>query len=135
MNYSSQSLYATSILISHKKRYNLMFSFPAGNHLFKVNNICTRRCEICSQLTIKTPERRHWRHSGVFIVNFQHISASFWCFWVVLVSLVLTLNIVWHRSRVIIVNYEQICSTASIVNFEQVNAGWVVTLAAPRFNN
>ena len=26
----------------------------------------------CSKLTIKTPERRHWRRSGVFIVNFEH---------------------------------------------------------------
>ena len=25
-------------------------------------------------LTIKTPERRHWRRSGVVIVNFEHIS-------------------------------------------------------------
>ena len=32
------------------------------------------RCEICSKLTIKTPERRQWRRSGVFIVNFEHIS-------------------------------------------------------------
>ena len=33
---------------------------PAGNYLFKVNNKNTRtRCEICSKLTIKTPERRH----------------------------------------------------------------------------
>ena len=40
----------------------------------KVNNRNTRaRCEICSKLTIKTPERRH-RRSGVFIVNFEHIS-------------------------------------------------------------
>ena len=30
--------------------------------------------EICSNLTIKTPEQRHRRHSGVFIVKFQHIS-------------------------------------------------------------
>ena len=30
-------------------------------YLFKVNNRNTRtRCEICSKLTIKTPERRHW---------------------------------------------------------------------------
>ena len=35
---------------------------PAGNYLLKVNNRNTRkRCEICSKLTIKTPERRHWR--------------------------------------------------------------------------
>ena len=31
--------------------------------MFKVNN--------------KTPERRHWLHSGVFIVNFKHISDLF----------------------------------------------------------
>ena len=30
--------------------------------------------EICSKLTIKTPERRQRRHFGVFIVNFEHIS-------------------------------------------------------------
>ena len=31
----------------------------AGNYMFKVNNRNTRtRCEICSKLTIKTPERR-----------------------------------------------------------------------------
>ena len=33
----------------------------ANIYLFKVNNRDTRkRCEICSKLTIKTPERRHW---------------------------------------------------------------------------
>ena len=32
---------------------------PAGNYMFKVNNKNTRkRCEICSKLTIKTPEQR-----------------------------------------------------------------------------
>ena len=32
---------------------------PAGNYMFKVNNRNTRTsCEICSKLTIKTPERR-----------------------------------------------------------------------------
>ena len=42
--------------------------------MFKVNNRHTRtRYEICSELTIKTPERQQWRHSGVFIVNFEHI--------------------------------------------------------------
>ena len=43
--------------------------------LFKVSNTYTRtRCEICSKLTMKIPERRHWRRSGIFIVNFEHIS-------------------------------------------------------------
>ena len=43
--------------------------------MFKDNRRNTRtRCEICSKSTIKTPERRQWRRSGVFIVNFEHIS-------------------------------------------------------------
>ena len=37
-------------------------------------------------LTIETPERHQWRHSGVFIVNFEHISH------LLLVFLLLTLN-------------------------------------------
>ena len=45
-----------------------------------------KRSELCSKLTIKTPERRYWLHSGVFIVNFEHISYPF------LVFLLLTLN-------------------------------------------
>ena len=63
------------------------YNFPAGIYLLKVNNKNTRtRCEICSKLTIKTPERRQWRRSGVFIVNFKRISH------LVLVFLLLTLN-------------------------------------------
>ena len=58
--------------------------------MFKVNNGNPRtRCETCSNLTIKTAERRHWRRSGVFInltfstpcysvsiVNFEQVNAS-----------------------------------------------------------
>ena len=55
--------------------------------MFKVNNRNTRtRCEICLKLTIKTPERRQLRRSGVLIVNFEHNSHF------VLVFLLLTLN-------------------------------------------
>ena len=64
-----------------------VFVYPGGNYLLKFNNRSTRtRCEICSKLTIKTPKRRHWRRSGVFIVNFEHISHH------ILVFLLLTLN-------------------------------------------
>ena len=45
-----------------------------------------KRCEIFLKLTIKTPERRRWRHSGVFIANFEHTLQLF------LVRLLLTLN-------------------------------------------
>ena len=48
---------------------------PAGIYLLKVSTKNTKTgCEICSKLTIKTPERRLWRHSGVFIVNLEHVS-------------------------------------------------------------
>ena len=42
--------------------------------------------EICSKLTIKTLERRQWRRSGVFIVNFEQISH------IALLFLLLTFN-------------------------------------------
>ena len=47
---------------------------PAGVQLFIDNNENWTMCEIYSVLTIKTPERRHWRRSVVFIVNFEQIS-------------------------------------------------------------
>ena len=47
---------------------------PAGIYLLKVNNRNNRtRRQIYSKLTIKTPERRQWRRSTVFIVNFEYI--------------------------------------------------------------
>ena len=62
-------------------------NYPVGNCMFEVNNENTRaRCEIYSKLIIKTPKRRQWRRSGVFLVNFKHISHFF------LVSLLLTLS-------------------------------------------
>ena len=55
------------------------FNHPAGNYMFKVNNINTKtRCEICSKLTIKIPD--------IFIVNFEHILH------LALVFVLLTLN-------------------------------------------
>ena len=61
--------------------------FPADNYMFKVNNGNTRASsEICPKLTIKTPERRKLRRSGVFIVNFELISD------LVLVFLLLSLS-------------------------------------------
>ena len=49
--------------------------------LFQLSFTCSKltietietRCEICSELTIKTPVRRHLRRSGDYIVNFEHI--------------------------------------------------------------
>ena len=56
--------------------------------LTKVSNRNTRgkRYEICSKLSIKTPERRQWHRSSAFIVIFEHMS------YFVLVILLLSLN-------------------------------------------
>ena len=57
-----------AVVLILKKEESLTYSnfclnnvqIPAGIYLLKVNNRNTRtRCEICSKLTIKTPERRH----------------------------------------------------------------------------
>ena len=59
----------------------LIQNFLADFYLFKVNKKDTRKtCKICSKLTMKTPERRHLHRSGVFIVNFEHISHLFLVF-------------------------------------------------------
>ena len=64
-------------------------------HLFKVNNRNTRkRCKIRSKLTIKTPEHRLWRCSGVFIVSFEHISHLF----LVFLLLIEQVNVRWVYS-------------------------------------
>ena len=51
-------------------------------YLFKSNRNIRKRCEICSKLTMKTPERRQLRGLGVF----EHVSHF------LLVFLLLTLN-------------------------------------------
>ena len=54
----------------------------ANISLIKVKNRSTRkRCEICSKLTIKTPERLQVRRSGVLIANSEHISHLFLAFY------------------------------------------------------
>ena len=71
--------------------------------MVKINNRNTKtRCEICSKLIIKIPERRHWRRSGVFIVNFGRLSGIF------------------------IVNFEHILHLVLVffINFEHVITDW-----------
>ena len=68
-------------------KMQLLVVMLACTYLLKLNNGKTRtRCELCSKLTLKTPERRQWRLSGVFIVNFEHIPH------LALLSLLLILN-------------------------------------------
>ena len=42
---------------------------PAANYMFRVTIETLEQVK----LTIKTPGRRHWSHSAVSIVNFEHI--------------------------------------------------------------
>ena len=54
--------------------YKLIGWGPGNIYLFKIisrNN--RKRCRICSKLTINTVEN----HSGVFIVNFKHVTLFF----------------------------------------------------------
>ena len=55
-SYIPSSLFGLGIELDH------MFGFkPVGNYMFQVNKRNSRaRCEICSKLTIKTPERHQW---------------------------------------------------------------------------
>ena len=70
-----------------KEPFHQTKSTTAGIYLLKVSNRNTRtRCEIFLKVTIKTPERRHWRRFGVFIVDFEHISHLVFLLW--------TLNII-----------------------------------------
>ena len=81
------------ILKIHKIKTDANFKFPfltllvtkpiipAGDYLFKVNNRNTKtRCEICSTLTIKTPERRLWRHGRTFSRKSSRKLVSPWTF-------------------------------------------------------
>ena len=54
-----------------------MIYLPANIYLFKFNNKNTgKKCEICSKLTLKIPER-FFDVSGVFIVNFGLVPHPF----------------------------------------------------------
>ena len=84
-------------------------ALQVSNYFFKVNSRNTRtRCEICSKLTIKTPERRQWHQLhrfDVFIFNFEHISLS------VVIFLLLTLSQkiwLWVLLSIWIVNSEAV---------------------------
>ena len=59
-------------MVLHTERK--VFALPANIYLLKVNNRNTRkRCETCSKLTIKTPERRQWRRSSLLLIlNILH---------------------------------------------------------------
>ena len=55
------------------------YILPTNIYLFKVSNRNIRkRCEICSELTIKIPERRQWRRSDVLLLNLNIFHTFFY---------------------------------------------------------
>ena len=69
VNNRARKIYWCALFTVHTGKIH--FACALKFYLFKANNRNTRkRCELCSKLTIKT---RHWRRSGIFIVNFEHI--------------------------------------------------------------
>ena len=70
----------SSINLMKTDIYQIFFGshWQSNIYWFKVNNRKSReRCEMCSKLSIKTPQRRQWRRFGVFVVKFEHISHLF----------------------------------------------------------
>ena len=72
----------------------------------------------CLKLIIKTAEQRYWRRSGVFIVNFEHIS------YLVLVFVLFTLNMQLPAGIVLGINCNSqqafTCSKATIETIKMV---------------
>ena len=71
------------------------YSKAVGIHLFKVSNgQCQDNVQICSNLTIITPERRHWLRYGIFIVTSEQLYLAH-CSEVFIVDFKLV-NITWN---------------------------------------
>ena len=77
---------AFSIWCSEASRFkkSVVGNQPVGNSV--ISAYPARPAITCSKLTIKIPERRHWRRFGIFIVNCEPISH------LVLLFLLLTLS-------------------------------------------
>ena len=100
--------------------------YPQLAYMLKANNRTTRtRCEICSKLTVKTPERR-WHGSGVFIVNLKHISH------LALMFLLSTFNLKFQagpafKSEVFLIKYVYVLErwVAGLANWKKILNIWL----------
>ena len=63
-----------SLSIFGKDYFDICKAYFVERYFLSIISVGITKCEICSKLTIKTPERPQGRHSGVFIFNFQQIS-------------------------------------------------------------
>ena len=69
-----------TLLSNNLQKQKISLDYPITQPTFTCSKSTIKMletCDICSKLTMETPERRHWRCSGVFIANFEHISHLF----------------------------------------------------------
>ena len=77
--YGQRHFFCFHFISEYMQYINFVFLFlalniTAGIYFFKVSNGNTRTMsKICAELTIKTPEQRHWHRFGVFMVNLAQI--------------------------------------------------------------
>ena len=81
--------------------------------MFKVDNTNTReRCEICSKLTIKTPERCNWHRFGLFIVTLNIFHTFFYCFYCYFEQV----NVSWEGAILQLANLQNNWLYAEVIN-------------------
>ena len=85
-------LNTTLVLVPHYPQQ----TFTCSNSTIEIPE---KRCEIHAKLAIKKPERRHYRHSGVFIVNFEQISHIFLVFLSLTLSMYLFAGLKVHSYK------------------------------------
>ena len=69
-----------SVALSEVFFFNII-SNPANIYMFKVNNESTRSiCEICSKLTIKTPNKVNGAILVSLLLTLNICHTFFWCF-------------------------------------------------------
>ena len=76
-NNEKTSFYIHFGLLLAQKLQNIYTNFKSLCCCYFVQNIRkvpSKLAITCSKLTIKIPERRHWRRYVIFIVNFEHSS-------------------------------------------------------------
>ena len=72
--YTFPGIFIERCLKNLKGERKLQKKVQAKFYLFKNSNRNTRKnSEICSKLTIKTPQRNRWPRPDAFIVNFENI--------------------------------------------------------------
>ena len=63
-----------TFLLIEMLMFFLIWNFPAIIYLFKVNRNTRRRCELCSNLSVKTSGQRQWTYLNI-------IHTFFWWFY------------------------------------------------------